>query len=112
MGQSERGRHGRRKPASDRKVTRYEFDGVTEPRTPKTGHTGLLGEELVVSLPLDCSGCSHGLELGRVANDGDELLVVDMDPVLDPLLLWAGKRNRRDAPLLPLQRNEVVAESR
>ncbi len=35
-----------------------------------------------------------------------------MDPAVDPVLLWCGKRNRRDVPVLPLQRNEVVAESR
>ncbi|MFN3653405.1 MAG: site-specific DNA-methyltransferase [Armatimonadota bacterium] len=35
-----------------------------------------------------------------------------MDPVVDPVLFWSGKRNRRDIPLLPLQRNEVVSDSR
>jgi adenine-specific DNA-methyltransferase len=27
-------------------------------------------------------------------------------------MFWAGKRNRREVPVLPLQRNEVVSESR
>src|SRR5262249_60747735 len=30
----------------------------------------------------------------------------------DPVLFWAGKRNRREGPVLPLQRNEIVSESR
>jgi hypothetical protein len=28
------------------------------------------------------------------------------------VLFWAGKRNRREVPVLPLQRNEIVSESR
>jgi adenine-specific DNA-methyltransferase len=35
-----------------------------------------------------------------------------MDPDQDPILLWSGKRNRREIPVLPLQRNEIVSESR
>src|SRR5881397_527260 len=35
-----------------------------------------------------------------------------MDPAADPVLFWAGKRNRREVPVLPLQRNEIVSESR
>ena len=38
--------------------------------------------------------------------------MVDMDPAADPVLFWAGKRNRREVPVLPLQRNEIVSESR
>jgi hypothetical protein len=33
-------------------------------------------------------------------------------PVADPVLFWPGKRDRRQAPVLPLQRNEIVSESR
>ena len=29
-----------------------------------------------------------------------------------PHVVWAGKRNRRQVPILPLQRNEVVSDSR
>ena len=39
-------------------------------------------------------------------------MVVDLDPAADPTLLWAGKRNRRQVPILPLQRNEIVTDSR
>jgi len=35
-----------------------------------------------------------------------------MDPAADPTLFWWGKRNRRTIPVLPLQRNEVVTDSR
>ena len=35
-----------------------------------------------------------------------------MDPAADPALFWAGKRNRRQVPILPLQRNEIVSDSR
>ena len=35
-----------------------------------------------------------------------------MDPAADPVLFWAGKRDRREVPVLPLQRNEIVSESR
>ena len=35
-----------------------------------------------------------------------------MDPAADPVLFWAGKRNQREVPVLPLQRNEIVSESR
>src|SRR3972149_3224020 len=65
---------------SGKKVTRYTYDDVKEPRTPETGHTALLP--------------------------------VDMDPSADPVLFWAGKRNKREVPVLPLQRNEIVSESR
>src|SRR5271167_1702480 len=35
-----------------------------------------------------------------------------MDPAADPVLFWAGKRNKREVPVLPLQRNEIVSDSR
>ena len=95
-------------------VTRYTYAQVKEPRTPETGHTALLpSDEQVVTLPMD-NGWSRAIDVGRLAaaEDGDPPVVVDMDPAADPVLFWAGKRNRRDVPLLPLQRNEIVSESR
>ena len=103
-----------RRTKAAKSVTRYTYDMVKEPRTPETGHTALLpGDEQVVTLPLD-NGWSRAIDVGRLAaaGDGDPPVVVDMDPAADPVLFWAGKRNRRDVPLLPLQRNEIVSESR
>jgi adenine-specific DNA-methyltransferase len=57
------------------------------------------------------NGWSKAIELGKIAS-GDMPVVVDMDPATDPVLFWSGKRNRRDVPVLPLQRNEIVSESR
>ena len=101
-----------KKPRAEKKVTRYTYDEIKEPRTPETGHTSLLpGEDLVVTLPMD-NGWSTAIEVGR-RPDGDERpVVVDMDPAADPVLFWAGKRSRREVPVLPLQRNEIVSESR
>jgi adenine-specific DNA-methyltransferase len=96
----------------EKRVSRYEYPEATEPRTPETGHTSLIGDEHVVCLPLDGGKWSSSLDLARIPDDGDHLVVVDMDPAVDPAMLWCGKRNRRDVPVLPLQRNEVVAESR
>ena len=103
-----------RRTTAAKTVTRYTYDNVKEPRTPETGHTALLpAEEQVVSLPMD-NGWSRATDVGRLtgAGAGDPPVVVDMDPAADPVLFWAGKRNRRDVPLLPLQRNEIVSESR
>ena len=103
-----------RKTKAQKTVTRYSYAQVKEPRTPETGHTALLpGDEQVVTLPMD-NGWSRAIEVGRLptAEGGDPPVVVDMDPAADPVLFWAGKRNRRDVPLLPLQRNEIVSESR
>lgn len=94
-----------------KRVTRYSFDNVMEPRTPETGHTALLpADEQVVAVPMD-NGWSNGLIVGKLPED-DRPVVLDMDPAADPVLFWAGKRNRRQVPVLPLQRNEVVSESR
>lgn len=99
------------KPKAEATVTRYTYDEIKEPRTPETGHTSLLpGEEQVVTLPMD-NGWSKAIEVGKLPDD-DRPVVVDMDPAADPVLFWAGKRNRREVPILPLQRNEVVSESR
>lgn len=99
------------KPES-KKVTRYTYDEVKEPGTPETGHTPLLpSEELVVTLPMD-NGWSKAIEVGKLPGEEDRPVVVDMDPAADPVLFWAGKRNKREIPVLPLQRNEIVSESR
>ena len=97
---------------SEKKVTRYTYDDIKEPRTPETGHTSLLpAEEQVVTLPMD-NGWSKAIEVGKLPDGDKRPVVVDMDPAADPVLFWAGKRNRREVPVLPLQRNEIVSESR
>jgi adenine-specific DNA-methyltransferase len=102
----------KRKPKTEKKVTRYTYDDIKEPRTPETGHTSLLpGEDLVVTLPMD-NGWSQAIEVGKLPEGDERPVVVDMDPAADPVLFWAGKRNRREVPVLPLQRNEIVSESR
>lgn len=99
----------------EKKVTRYTYDDIREPGTPETGHTPLLpADEQVVTLPMD-NGWAKALHVGKLpqAEPGHERpVVVDMDPAADPVLFWAGKRNRREVPVLPLQRNEIVSESR
>jgi len=71
---------------SEKRITRYTYD-IDEPATPETGHTKLLPSE----------------------ERNDE---IEMDPAYDPQLHWAGKRRRKTVPILPLQRNEIVGESR
>jgi adenine-specific DNA-methyltransferase len=100
------------KPKTEKKVTRYTYDHIKEPRTPETGHTPLLpAEEQVVTLPMD-NGWSKAIHVGKLPEGDERPVVVDMDPAADPVLFWAGKRNRREVPVLPLQRNEIVSESR
>src|ERR1044071_9429250 len=95
-----------------KRVTRYSYNDVKEPRTPETGHTSLLpAEEQVVTLPMD-NGWSKAINVGKLPEGDERPVVVDMDPAADPVLFWAGKRNRREVPVLPLQRNEIVSESR
>jgi adenine-specific DNA-methyltransferase len=97
---------------SDKKVTRYTYDDVKEPRTPETGHTALLpAEEQVVTLPMD-NGWSKAIQVGKLPEGDERSVVVDMDPAADPVLFWAGKRSKREVPVLPLQRNEIVSDSR
>lgn len=97
------------KTKKPKQVTRYTHDAA-DPTTPETGHTPLIGEEQVVTLSMD-NGWTDAIEVGKL--EGEDLpVVVDMHPGIDPILLWAGKRSRRDVPVLPLQRNEVVAASR
>jgi adenine-specific DNA-methyltransferase len=96
----------------DKQVTRYTYEDVKEPRTPETGHTALLpADEQVVTLPMD-NGWGKGLQIGRLPETDARPIVVDIDPAVDPLLFWASKRNKRQIPVLPLQRNEIVSESR
>lgn len=98
-------------PKNEKRVTRYSYENELEPRTPETGHTSLLPpEERVVSLPMD-NGWTEAIDVGKL-EDHDAPAIVDLDPVLDPVLFWAGKRSHKDVPLLPLQRNEVISESR
>src|SRR5688572_2719863 len=101
-----------RKSKTEKKVTRYTYADIKEPRTPETGHTSLLpAEEQIVTLPMD-NGWSKAIEVGKLAEDDERPVVVDMDPAADPVLFWAGKRNLREVPVLPLQRTEIVSESR
>ena len=96
----------------NKRVTRYTYENVTEPRTPETGHTALLpADEQVVTLPMD-NGWSKAINVGRLSDKDDRPVVIDMDPAADPVLFWSGKRSRRQVPILPLQRNEIVTESR
>ena len=98
------------KKKEPKKVTRYTHDDASDPRTPETGHTALLPEEeQVITLDMD-NGWSEALEVATV--EDDRTVLIDMDPAVDPVLMWAGKRNRREVPVLPLQRNEVISESR
>jgi len=100
------------KASTEKRVTRYTYDEIKEPGTPETGHTPLLpSDELVITLPMD-NGWSKAIEVGKLPEDEDRPVVVDMDPAADPVLFWAGKRNKREIPVLPLQRNEIVSESR
>lgn len=97
---------------TEKKVTRYTYENIKEPRTPETGHTSLLpSEEQVVTLPMD-NGWSKAIQVGNLPEGDERPVVVDMDPAADPVLFWAGKRNRREVPVLPLQRNEIVSDSR
>src|SRR6476646_4431808 len=102
---------GPKNTKTEKDVTRYTYDDVKEPRTPETGHTSLLpAEEQVVTLPMD-NGWGKAIDVGKLAGN-ERPVVVDMDPAADPVLFWSGKRNRHDVPMLPLQRNEIVSESR
>jgi adenine-specific DNA-methyltransferase len=101
-----------KKNKSEKKVTRYTHDEVKESRTPETGHTALLpADEQVVTLVMD-NGWGNAIEVGTLPEGDKRPIVVDMDPAADPVLLWSGKRNRREVPVLPLQRNEIVTDSR
>lgn len=103
--------NGRRRSGEEKRITRYTYE-ESDPRTPETGHTSLLpGEDLTVTVPMD-NGWTEAIDVGRLSAGEERSVVVDMDPAADPVLFWAGKRSRREVPVLPLQRNEVVSESR
>ena len=107
-----RGRTNNNGGKKEKQVTRYTYDEIKEPRTPETGHTALLpADEQVVSVPMD-NGWSKALQVGRLPEGDQRPVVLDMDPAVDPTLFWAGKRTKRQVPVLPLQRNEIVSESR
>ena len=60
-----------RKPKTEKKVIRYSYDEIKEPRTPETGHTPLLpSEDLVVTLPMD-NGWSKAIEVGQLPGGGN-----------------------------------------
>lgn len=106
------GKRGGNSGRGEKKITRYTYNDIKEPSTPETGQTPLLpAEEQVVSPPMD-NGWSKAIAVGKFPEGDQRPVVVDMDPAADPMLFWAGKRNRREVPILPLQRNEIVSESR
>ncbi len=94
-----------------KRITRYTFEDVKEPRPPETGHTALMpAEEQVVFVDTN-NGWPKTLQISKLP-ETDKPVVVDMEPIADPVLFWSGKRSRHRIPLLPLQRNEIVSESR
>jgi adenine-specific DNA-methyltransferase len=98
--------------SKEKRVTRYSYDNVKEPRAPETGHTALLpADEQVVTVPMD-NGWSKAIKVAKPLESQEFPVVLDMDPAVDPVLFWAGKRSRRQVPILPLQRNEIVSDSR
>ena len=101
----------RSKQKNQGEVTRYTHQEVHETRVPETGHTPLLPvEEEVVDLVME-NGWARGFKVGT-RSDLSRPLLVDMDPMVDPVLFWSGKRSKRTIPVLPLQRNEIVSESK
>src|SRR2546425_7302363 len=70
----------RRTGKSEKRVTRYTYEDVKEPRTPETGHTSLLpADEQVVTLPMD-NGWSKAIHVGKLPEGDERAVVVDMDP--------------------------------
>jgi len=99
-----------KKAAKAKEVTRYVHEDALELATPETGHTALLAEEQAVTLAMD-NGWADAVKVGRLPGS-ESPVIIDMDPAYDPVLFWAGKRNHREVPLVPLQRNEIVREPR
>jgi len=93
-----------------KRITRYIYADASDPASPETGHTPRIPDETVVELPMD-NGWTQALEVAKLP-DEEQTVVVDMDPSVDPVLMWAGKRSHREVPVLPLQRTEIVSESR
>lgn len=97
---------------AERKITRYSYDNVKEPIPPETGQTPLLPpEEHPLSVPLD-NGWTKAVNVGKLPEPDSRDVVVDLDPAVDPVLFWSGKRSKRDVPILPLQRSEIVSDSK
>jgi type III restriction enzyme len=95
-----------RQPAPEKAVTRYTYDDLKEPRTPETGHTPLLPDtEQHVTLPMDRedNGWAAGLNVVHLDPADDRPVVVDMDWRVDPVLFWAGKRNKSVTHILGLR---------
>jgi hypothetical protein len=58
--------------SKDKRVTRYSYENVMEPRTPETGHTALLpADEQVVTVPLD-NGWSKAIKVGKLPEGDDD----------------------------------------
>jgi hypothetical protein len=53
--------------AKQKRITRFDYAEAKEPRTPETGHTSLIGDEQVVTLPLDGQDWSKSLKLATAA---------------------------------------------
>jgi hypothetical protein len=45
------------------------------------------------------NGWSNAIEVGKLPEGDERPVVVDMDPAANPVLFWAGKRNRREVPV-------------
>lgn len=92
-------------------VQRYTYDDVKDATTPETGHAALLDEEIRVVLPMD-NGWTKAITVAQLQAGETTPVVVEMDAATDPVLFWSGKLSRREIPLLPLQRTEIISESR
>jgi hypothetical protein len=69
-----------RQARGEKKVTRYTYNDIMEPRAPETGHTSPLPtDELVVTLPMD-NGWSKAVLVGKLPEGDERPVVVDMDP--------------------------------
>jgi adenine-specific DNA-methyltransferase len=96
-----------------KRVTRFTFEDIIEPRTPETGHTTMLPAEASTAT-IDMDSFLSVAMRQSLEHDGASIepQPIELDPAMDPMLLWAGKRRSRDIAVLPLQRNEIVSESR
>ena len=75
-----------KQPKPEKKVTRYTYDHIKEPRTPETGHTPLLPtDEQLVALPMD-NGWSKAIIVGKLPEDADSLFPERDEGLLKRLL--------------------------
>lgn len=96
------------RPRTEKKFAGYTDEVFRKPRTPVSGHTSLLpAYDQVVSLPLD-NGWSKPMQVGNRPEGGEGPVAVDMDAAAAPVRFRAGKRNRRQVPVLPIQRKEKI----